>query len=391
MAQVTTCPGDCGGDGRVTASDVVMVTRVALGMNAEDHCSAADIDGSGSVDEAELRAAVEAVFSPCTPLSVEEVVALVLSTIRATERAALGLLSGFQFVNGAAEDAPPGSEPGACPQGGSQRRSCEILDDTFVSIPFEMDTCSYLGDDAFVTADGGFSLIGIGSCPGLFVLSGSRLILDLAVTTGLPPVFDFYDIALRGSIDEITLASGGCSLSYIAVPFTGAIDSQLAGGERLGIQTESGLLEASFGGQPCRPTAVSFAFDGRGGAHDTATTPFAAFEAAFDELVVSIDVTPRLSTVLDVSGAVTPACAARRLTLSSTVPLTWSNGCPTGGALRVGVGSQVIDVSFSADGTGAVDGDGEAEVTIDGCGGSVPSFCGMTTRSAFGDHLITSP
>lgn len=59
------CVGDCGGDGRVTVSDLVRAVAVALGSAAVGGCTAADTDGNGRVSVPELIGAVRNALNGC--------------------------------------------------------------------------------------------------------------------------------------------------------------------------------------------------------------------------------------------------------------------------------------------------------------------------------------
>ncbi|MFN8643589.1 MAG: hypothetical protein U0802_18720 [Candidatus Binatia bacterium] len=59
------CRGDCGGDGQVTVSDLVLGVNIALGGVAVGQCRAMDGDGDGTVTVAELIAAVQNALGGC--------------------------------------------------------------------------------------------------------------------------------------------------------------------------------------------------------------------------------------------------------------------------------------------------------------------------------------
>ncbi|MDX2166957.1 MAG: pre-peptidase C-terminal domain-containing protein [Deltaproteobacteria bacterium] len=61
-----TCVGDCNGDGEVTIAEITTVLNIALGNLPLDDCPAADGDGSGSVDIADVIAAVNNALNGCS-------------------------------------------------------------------------------------------------------------------------------------------------------------------------------------------------------------------------------------------------------------------------------------------------------------------------------------
>jgi len=61
----TPCPGDCGGDGLVTITDLIRAVNVALENAALDTCEPADVDGDQQVSITELIKAVNAALSGC--------------------------------------------------------------------------------------------------------------------------------------------------------------------------------------------------------------------------------------------------------------------------------------------------------------------------------------
>ena len=69
-ARAVACPGDCNFDGRVTAEEIVLGSRVYAHLANPDACAAADVDGNNSVSVAELVDAANAalVGFPYAPL-----------------------------------------------------------------------------------------------------------------------------------------------------------------------------------------------------------------------------------------------------------------------------------------------------------------------------------
>ena len=66
---VEPCRGDCGGDGRVTVDDVVSAVAIGLGEADRDSCAMADRDADGTVDIAELIAAVADATTACADVA----------------------------------------------------------------------------------------------------------------------------------------------------------------------------------------------------------------------------------------------------------------------------------------------------------------------------------
>lgn len=66
-APVAGCIGDCGGDGAVTISDLVLGVNIALGIQPIGTCTAMDGNGNGSVTVDELIRAVAAALNGCPP------------------------------------------------------------------------------------------------------------------------------------------------------------------------------------------------------------------------------------------------------------------------------------------------------------------------------------
>jgi YHYH protein len=60
------CPGDCQGDGRVSADELVKGVRIALGQEAVGSCRELDADGSGEVTVDELTFAVLSALRGCS-------------------------------------------------------------------------------------------------------------------------------------------------------------------------------------------------------------------------------------------------------------------------------------------------------------------------------------
>ncbi len=277
-------------------------------------CPELDADASGHFDGKDLAAVIDRIFAGCVP-HPESVFAASVSTLRVVERAATGLLAAFQFVNGTSANlTPPDTEPGSCPVGGMQSRGCEVLDDGLVRLPFRAQGCVYLSDDAFVTADGGFSLTGIGSCPGLFLPSGSRLDVAFDLAVGIPPLLpDAYSTELRGIIEEIGLGSETCALSDIEASFAGDIAGE-SSGRAFRLQSDDMVAQARFGGAFCVPQELTLTLDGAGRVMDAASFDS---DSRFDSLAVTVDVTPNLEARVDVSGAFETAETDR-------VELRWS-------------------------------------------------------------------
>lgn len=65
LDQMSSCAGDCNGDGQVNVAELITSVGIALGTQAVQFCTAIDIDVSGSVTVAELVAAVGAALSGC--------------------------------------------------------------------------------------------------------------------------------------------------------------------------------------------------------------------------------------------------------------------------------------------------------------------------------------
>ena len=59
------CPGDCGGDGRVTVDELVALVRVSLAGAAPEACENGDGNRDGRVSIDELIAAVTRALSAC--------------------------------------------------------------------------------------------------------------------------------------------------------------------------------------------------------------------------------------------------------------------------------------------------------------------------------------
>lgn len=59
------CPGDCNGDAAVTIDELITAVRIGLGELSLAACDAADADGNGSVEVAELVAAVSRALNGC--------------------------------------------------------------------------------------------------------------------------------------------------------------------------------------------------------------------------------------------------------------------------------------------------------------------------------------
>jgi hypothetical protein len=360
------CAGDCDHDRSVGAADLVRAMSVASGREPLASCPELDADSSGDFDDEDFAAVIERIFAGCGAQVSEGAITASLSTLRVVERAATALLTAFQFVNGTSSMAGQNIPPGNCPLGGMQSRSCEVLDDGLVRLPFRTAACSYISDEALVTADGGFDLIGTGSCPGLFLPSGSRLDVDFALTAGIPPkVLDSYTTQLRGIIDEIGLGSETCSLSDIEVSFAGDVAGESAG-RSFRLVSDSAVLRASFGGDFCVPEEMTLALDGTGRVVDAADF---ACDAKFRDLVVTVDVTPRGSARTDVTGGFETAQTGR-VDLTSLETIEWRDGCPRSGALHMEANGAAVRLTFHADGTAAVDGDGEVD--------RVDTFCPAT-------------
>lgn len=69
-ASAVPCAGDCNVDGRVTAEEIVLGSRVAADLENIEACAAADVDGINGVSVAELAEAADAALMGCpyTPL-----------------------------------------------------------------------------------------------------------------------------------------------------------------------------------------------------------------------------------------------------------------------------------------------------------------------------------
>lgn len=59
------CPGDCGGDGRVSINDLILSVTIALGTEAPQACPSVDRNADGAVAVNELIAAVNAALEGC--------------------------------------------------------------------------------------------------------------------------------------------------------------------------------------------------------------------------------------------------------------------------------------------------------------------------------------
>jgi hypothetical protein len=64
-AQPRLCAGDCGGDGRVAISELILGVSISLGTRSIDRCPAFDVNGDGSVFVAELISGVSNSLSRC--------------------------------------------------------------------------------------------------------------------------------------------------------------------------------------------------------------------------------------------------------------------------------------------------------------------------------------
>jgi hypothetical protein len=94
-----------------------------------------------------------------------------------------------------------------------------------------------------------------------------------------------------------------------------------------------------------------------------------ACDAKFRDLVVTVDVTPRGSARTDVTGGFETAQTGR-VDLTSLETIEWRDGCPRSGALHMEANGAAVRLTFHADGTAAVDGDGEVD--------RVDTFCPAT-------------
>lgn len=64
--EVSTCAGDCNGDGEVTVDEVIVGVNIALGVTAADVCPAFDPSGDGQVTVDEILLAVNRALTGCT-------------------------------------------------------------------------------------------------------------------------------------------------------------------------------------------------------------------------------------------------------------------------------------------------------------------------------------
>jgi len=62
---VSTCAGDCDGDGRVSVAELIVGVNVALGLGDLGRCSPVDRDGNGTVSIGELITAVNRALDGC--------------------------------------------------------------------------------------------------------------------------------------------------------------------------------------------------------------------------------------------------------------------------------------------------------------------------------------
>jgi hypothetical protein len=364
------CPGDCDADRRLALDELIAGVRIASGTAALAGCSSLDADASASVEIHELVRAVDHAMNGCPATIDPDALAVLLPAVRALDEVSNVLMESLQFFNGTAAGAAStggtatGGGAGECPRGGMDERNCEVLGDGLVRIPYLLDRCTYAGDGTLVTIEGRTALIGIGSCPGLFLPSAARFEIDQTLTIReariLGRLLSESRIDIGGVVESVALASAACALSGADLRFGGAV--VVDDGRLLSLDLDRARIGARFGGSPCRPERSVLGLDGDARLIESSETSSLEIAIRSSDLTLTREMTISGATEISVAGTVDAPDAGGSFSVATLEPLLLEAGCPAAGALDLRSRGGGAVVRFSACGSVTVDLDGDEKI-----------------------------
>ncbi len=376
-AATAACAGDCNGDRVVSVDELVVGTRIALGTAAVERCSSFDGDASGTIEITELVEGVSSALAGCPPELDTEAFATFVAAVNGLDAASEALVDSLQFFNQAGNSSAivhsggfEGSGAGECARGGNDERSCEVLDGSLVRIPYRLNACSFSDGDALITVEGTTALIGIGSCPGLFLASAARFEMQQVVVARdrepPMPILSETAIDLAGIVEEVRLAGPFCTLDRNVLRVSGSLDRVDPAG-RLRVDLGSARADIRFGGLPCGPLRSVLELDGEltvdVPAEGSIPRQLTTDDFAFERRIVNDTIQ------LTASGVFVVNDSEDRVSISTTVPMQTSDRCITDGTIEWQGQGATVGVRFSPAGTASLDrdGDGTSDLELTSC------------------------
>jgi len=372
-AGTAACAGDCNGDRVVSVDELVIGTRIALGTARVGRCSSFDGNASGTIEITELVEGVSSALDGCPPELDAETFATFVAAVHGLDAASEALVDSLQFFNQAGDSSAivrssgfEGSGAGECARGGNDERSCEVLDGSLVRIPYRLNACSFSDGDALITVEGITALIGIGSCPGLFLPSAARFEMQQVVVARdrepPMPILSETAIDLAGIIEEVRLAGPFCTLNRNVLRLSGSLERVDSAG-RLRVDLGSARADIRFGGLPCGPLRSIIELDGE-------LTVDVPAEGSIPRRLTTDDFALERRVVSDAieltaEGTFIAADSTDPVSISPTAPMRASDRCITEGNIEWQSLGATVRVWFSPPGTASVDRDGDGISDLD--------------------------
>jgi hypothetical protein len=371
------CPGDCDESRTVSVHELVVGVRIALGNAMLEACPSFDSDASNEIEVAELIAAASHALNGCPAAFAAGGLAQLLPALRAMDQTASVLQDALHFFNGSDARSRSsavtsgftvaGASTSECPRGGSDERTCEVLDGSLVRIPYRLDACSFGGNGPRITVDGYTALIGFGSCPGLFLPSAARFEMNQVVTrwdsAAADHVVSQTSVDIAGIVDTVDLRQGFCTLAGTVLSFGGHLAIASAS-SALSIEIEGAEIDTSFGGFPCLPRTTVLLLDGSLQVQEDDETVDLETDGLTLERRFEGDV-----PLLTVGGVFDLAETGESVFVATIERLRLGERCPIAGSLKLGLQGTTAAVVFRGDASIALDldGDGAADTEMASC------------------------